>query len=162
MKAPFRIKGYHVLAAMVGFFAIIIVVNAIFISLAVRSFPGEQEEKSYLQGLHYNDRLKAREAQAALGWTVNIEKASLLNEAGVIEIAFKDREGAPIYDLAVAGVLSRPADDDHDLQLEFAAAGSGKYHAQVDAIGPGVWSLKAFAANTRNETFEFETKLYFE
>ena len=162
MKKPFRITGFHVLAGMVGFFAIIIAVNMVFLTLAVRTFPGEQEKKSYMQGLQFNDRLEAREAQAALGWSVDIEQAARTDESGLIELAFKSKEDAPIYKLTVEGVLSRPADDDHDIALAFTPSGPGRYQAQTGALGPGVWTLKASAANSREESFEFETKIYFE
>lgn len=162
MTRPFRITGRHVLFAMFGFFLVIIGVNAVFITLAIKSFPGEQEKKSYLQGLHYNDRLKAREVQGLLGWNAEITKAYLADGRAVIEIAFSDKDAAPIYDLAITGVLSRSVDDDQDQALVFSAAGAGRYFSEADNIGSGVWMLKVEAVSIRNEIFEFETKLYLE
>ncbi len=68
-SSGFRITGWHVLAGMILFFSTIIAVNAVFISLAVQSFPGEDQRRSYVQGLEYNDVIAQRRAQAALGWT---------------------------------------------------------------------------------------------
>ena len=77
MARSFRLTGVHVLTAILAFFAVIIFVNAIFLTLALRSYPGEHEAKSYMQGLNYNERLAARERQAALGWTMEIAEARL-------------------------------------------------------------------------------------
>lgn len=162
MSTTFRITGRHVLFAMVGFFLIIIAVNTVFITLAVQSFPGEQEEKSYLQGLNFNDRLAAREAQDALGWSVDIDKAELAADAAIIELSFKSREERPIYDLDIEGMLSQPADNDRDQALVFTPSGPGRFEAQAKNVTPGVWILNARAVSSRNETFEFTTKLYFE
>ncbi|MEM9619704.1 MAG: FixH family protein [Pseudomonadota bacterium] len=162
MSTTFRITGRHVLFGMIGFFLVIIAVNIVFLTLAVQSFPGEQEKKSYLQGLNFNDRLAAREAQAALGWTVNIDKAELAAEAATIELSFETREERPIFDLDIDGVLSQPADNDRDQSIVFSASGPGRFEAQADNITPGVWVLNARAVSSQNETFEFTTKLYFE
>jgi len=162
MASSFRITGRHVLFGMIGFFLIIIAVNTVFITLAVQSFPGEQEKKSYLQGLNFNDRLAAREAQAALGWSVNIDKAERTGKTAIIELIFETSEKAPIFDLDIAGVLSQPADNDRDQPLVFSPSGPGRYEAHAENISAGAWILKVRANDNRNETFEFTTKLYFE
>ncbi|MHA7872472.1 MAG: FixH family protein [Hyphococcus sp.] len=162
MSGEFRLTGRHVLFGMVGFFLVIIAVNAVFLTLAVRSFPGEQEEKSYLQGLNYNERLNARQAQAALGWTVAIERADLADGDGLIVLGFYNRDGRPIYDLDISGSISHPVDDDFDRQVTFEPVGEGRYRAETSPVTPGAWTLEAIAVSRRNETFELTTKLYFE
>jgi len=161
MAGEFRITGRHVLFGMVGFFGLIIAVNAVFITLAVRSFPGEQERKSYLQGVNYNDRLAERAAQETLGWTVSLETAALQGDDAVIEIAFRHNGGGPLYDLDVAGVLSRPVDDDADVALAFQPAGPGIYRTSAPA-GPGAWNLAARATSRRGERFDLETRIVLE
>ena len=54
-KPGFVLKGWHVLLMLVGFFGFMFVVNGIFLWAAITSFPGEDEQKSYMQGLHYNE-----------------------------------------------------------------------------------------------------------
>lgn len=160
MTKPFRLTGLHVLAITVLFFFVIIAVNVVFATLAVKSFPGEEEKKSYFQGLHFNDHLKALAAQEALGWAVEIDKAERSGNSAVIELVFKDSDQKPIYDLNVTGALWRPADDDYDQTLAFSPAGPGRYVTRADNVGPGVWQLKAEAVSVRNEKFALETKLY--
>ena len=85
-----EIKGYHVLIGLLVFFTIIIAVNAIFLTQAVRTFRGEDEPRSYIQGINYNDTLERREAQAELGWTA----VSRVGAAGVrLEITDADGQG---------------------------------------------------------------------
>ena len=47
------ITGRHVLLMLVAFFGAILVANAIFITVALKSFPGESQKKSYVQGIRY-------------------------------------------------------------------------------------------------------------
>ena len=68
-----RVTGWHVLAVILVFFGVIITVNVIFIIQATRTFRGEDEPRSYVQGLDYNSTLAARAEQAALGWTATTE-----------------------------------------------------------------------------------------
>ena len=63
----FRIRGWHVLVAMVLFFGVITAVNAVFISAALRTYPGEVSVTPYEDGLAYNAKLARQAAQAKLG-----------------------------------------------------------------------------------------------
>lgn len=158
----FRLTGAHVLAALVAFFLAIIIANAIFITLAIRSFPGEQEKKSYLQGLAFNDRLAAREAQERLGWTAEIAGARLPDGQTEIILRFKSASDAPISGLAVSGQLARPANDESDHALAFVATAPGVYSAVVDGLEPGAWRLTAAASSERGERFALEKRLTLE
>ena len=53
----FRIRGWHVLAAMCAFFGVIIAVNAVFMTAALRTFPGEVSITPYEDGLAFNRQL---------------------------------------------------------------------------------------------------------
>ena len=79
-ESKFRLKGWHVLAGMIAFFGVIFSVNAFFITTALRTFPGEETRRSYVQGLAYNDVIAERQAQAALGWSaaVNLTQTQVL------------------------------------------------------------------------------------
>jgi len=162
MATGFRLKGWHVLAMLVGFFVIVASVNAIFITFAMRSFPGEEVKKSYAQGLLYNDRLEARDAQNILGWTAEITRASLEGEFTTIELTFKNVSGAPVLDLGITGRIAHPVRGDHDQALVFKALGDGVYGVEIAGLNPGAWKLKAHAENSDGEMFDLETKLVLE
>jgi nitrogen fixation protein FixH len=138
--ARFTIKGWHVLVGMIAFFALIICVNVVFITLALRSFPGEETRRSYVQGLAYNEVIAEREAQAALGWTAT---ANLTQTQVLVRIT--DADGAPVSALALTGVLQHPADMDLDRALAFEELRPGVYAADAQGVAEGQWRLTAEA-----------------
>lgn len=161
MKTEFRLDGKHVLAMLIAFFVVILIANIVFISFAVKTFPGEREEKSYLQGINYGKRLAARAAQASRGWTAKIEEASRFNGQVKIRVSIDERNGAPISGLRISGMLSRPTNATQDHALIFTAMGAGVYQAVAPADA-GVWELQAKAVNKRDEEFEFSNRLVLE
>ncbi|MEM8936919.1 MAG: FixH family protein [Pseudomonadota bacterium] len=158
MGEGFRIAGKHVLMMLVGFFSMILTVNMIFLNFALKTFPGEKVEKSYLQGLNYNDRLEARDTQTALGWRASIDEATRHDNQVLLTLTIVQENGAPISALDVSGVLSRPAHDGDDSPFVFSPSGNGQYTASVEA-GSGVWDLDGRAVNARNDEFEFRNRI---
>jgi nitrogen fixation protein FixH len=152
-----ELKGWHVLAGMLAFFAAIIAVNVGFAIVAVDSFPGEDVRRSYLQGLNYNDALAERRRQAALGWQAH---AATENEAGQtrLVVMLRDREGRPLSGVAVSGELRWPADERLDRALTFAPDGEGRYVAAIEDLRPGYWRLRARAAGADSAALDFEAE----
>ena len=153
-SSGFRIKGWHVLAGMIMFFAIIIAVNTVFISLALKSFPGEDQRRSYVQGLEYNDVLAQRRAQAALGWSAAV---NLADDRVLIRVS--DAEDQPVMGLELTGVLRHPANTDLDHALVFNEVRPGVYSAPVDALTEGGWTLHAEAVDA-DAPFVLERELW--
>ena len=158
----FRVSGRFVLFSLLGFFLVVFIANGIFITLAVKSFPGEQEKKSYLQGLAYNDTLEARAEQEALGWTAELTELRREGDRAEIELTFKSASGEPISALALKGMLERTVDDDHDHFFDFEPQGGGRYLARVDGVSPGMWRLQATATGSGGENFVLEKRLTFQ
>lgn len=153
-----ELKGWHVLAAMLAFFAAIIAVNVGFAMVAVDSFPGEDVRRSYLQGLNYNETLAERRRQAALGWHAS---AALEDAGGLAQLVviIRDRDGAPVSGLSLTGVLRWPADERLDRALAFIPDGDGRYVARLDDLQPGHWRLRARAEGADNAALDFEAEL---
>ncbi|MEM9014933.1 MAG: FixH family protein [Pseudomonadota bacterium] len=158
MGTEFRLTGKHVLAMLISFFLVILVVNMVFLNFALKTFPGEKEEKSYRQGLNYNDRLAMRAEQASLGWTATIEQALLSDNRVELMITIANSDGAPISGLDITGVFSRPASAVQDRNVSFTEAENGRYVASLPATG-GVWNLEGKAVNNRDEEFDFASRL---
>jgi nitrogen fixation protein FixH len=143
--APNELKGWHVGAMIGAFFAVVIGVNATFITLAAQTFPGEIVKKSYVQGLHYNKTIAARARQAATGWQA---EAELVGAAAgpILRVRMIDRDGQPLSALALNGALKRNVTAAQDHSLAFAAVGPGLYEASLPAdLGKGRWLLSASA-----------------
>jgi len=162
MTNSFRLTGKHVLAVIVAFFLAVIIANSIFITFAIKSFPGEQEKKSYLQGLAFNKRIADREAQEALGWKAEITRASLRSGALEIELYFQNSAAAPIPGLEISGILARPTADGDDHILVFEQKAPGHYRATAENVFKGLWRLDAAATGEHNEQFTLEKRLTLE
>lgn len=157
-RQRFEVRGWHVLAALLGFFAIIIAVNVGFAVIAVRSFPGEDVRRSYLQGLAYNDTLAARRAQAALGWTASVGIEGDGADASIL-VELRSRDGQPIESANVVGELRWPTDSRRDRALTFERVGEGRYRALVGALPRGRWQLRANASDASGGALDFESEL---
>lgn len=157
-----KLTGKHVFGALFAFFAVIMAANGVFLTMALKTFPGEQEEKSYLQGLNYNERLAKRRRQAALGWSVAVERATLSGGTAEIMLRVTEASDTPLNSLTVSGSLFRPVDDDFDYVASFETAGDGLYRASVPDMAPGQWRLNGEAVDRTGQTFEFSSTLVFE
>ena len=153
----YRVRGWHVLAMILAFFGFIIAVNVTFATIAVRSFPGEDVRRSYLQGIQYNDTLEQRREQAALGWQANASLAPSA-EGAVLEIVLRDRDGAPINGATVTGEIQWPSTDSLDRAATFEAQGEGRYVARLADLHPGRWRLRAHAQRDAG-SLDFEAEL---
>lgn len=153
-KPPFEVRGWHVLAGVVAFFAVVFTLDAIFVIQAVKTYPGQVSETPYEDGLAYNRTLDQRAAQAALGWSAAVSAG----EGGVVEVAFRDRHGEPITGLKLRAVLDRPATEVGQIRPSFQEARPGIYIARTGAARGG-WDLKVSAGNAAGQTFGVEQRL---
>ena len=135
-----QLKGWHVLLIMLAFFGVMFTVNGFFLYSAITSFPGEDVEKSYLQGLNYNQTLEARRAQAELGWTVRAGLAG--DDADRIAVQVTDTDGAPVSRLNVEAKLRRLVTGAEDVVVGLEAASApGSYAADLPDVASGQWDL---------------------
>ncbi|WP_333586591.1 FixH family protein [Phenylobacterium sp.] len=151
--AGFRIKGWHVLVAMIAFFAVITAVNAVFITAALRTFPGEVSVTPYEDGLAYNARLAQQAAQAELGW-----RAAAAAMVDGVEVQLVDSQGHPLTGLEVTALLQRPATETGAQTLALSETAPGVYGAQAHALA-GVWDLTFKAVAPGGQTFEAQRRL---
>ncbi len=142
------ITGKTVFWIMFAFFAVIIVVNLIMVTLAVKTFRGEDETKSYLQGLNYNDTLQQRREQDQLGWRADLK----INDHAII-LTIVDADHDPVEALTVTGLLKHPAETDLDVKLSFDQDGDGRYVASFPADVHGLRHLYTYARSDDGKTF---------
>lgn len=148
------LTGRHVLLMIVGFFAVTITVNTIFITQAFRTFRGEDVPRSYMQGLSYNETLAARAAQADAGWAATTDVG---REHAQIDIA--DANGLPVTGLDLSGRLRHPADANRDVVLDFSEDAPGHYRADFVAA-PGSWHLVVMSDDGSSPPFEIDRPLW--
>jgi len=148
-----RLYPWIFVAAM----GLVVLVNAGMIWFAVASFSGLATEDPYDKGLAYNRTLAAAEAQAALGWQVDVEAAAgpaATGPAGAapsvtLAAAFRDRAGRVLDGLAVRAFLVRPTSAGHDRAVALAAAGEGRYRTTAALPLRGEWLLTVVATKDK-------------
>ena len=152
-RRPFEVRGWHVLAGVSAFFAIVGAVDAGFTVMAIRTFPGQVSVTPYEDGLLYNRHIAQMEAQDRLGWNATADA-----EAGQVALAFQDREGRPLSGLTLTGRLERPATEAGRIVLRFAEAEPGRYLAPTGRVS-GAWDLTAQAQGATGGSFVAERRL---
>lgn len=152
-QGGFRITGWHFLAMIVGFFAVVIAVDVSFAVLAYRTHPGEVSVTPYEDGLVYDRKIAQLRTQEALGW-----RAAAGPEPGKIVVLLQDRAGRPVSGLAVTGKLERPATESGRITPRFVEAAPGRYEAVQKGLA-GAWDLTAEARDRAGHSFELERRL---
>lgn len=152
-----ELKGWHVLMIMLGFFSVIFAVNGVFLYHALTTHPGEIVEKSYLQGLNYNDRLDTRALQAERGWT-----AAMGVEAGTLVVMVADSEGRALSRLGLAATLVPAASNDAAIDVVFMSSGAGAYAADLDGVPTGTYlvDLRGYEGDGGVPVLEARKRLY--
>jgi nitrogen fixation protein FixH len=136
---PSGIRGVHVAIIMVAFFAVIIALDALFITFAIQSHPGEKVKNSYVLGLEYNKELARQAEQKALGWEL---AAGMVDDDATLLVRLTDATGEPLRGMAVSARM-HVAGVRQDLEPvwlaerapgEYAMAAPIQHPAKIDAV----------------------------
>ena len=131
--------GRTVLFALLGFFAVVVAVNGVFIVYALRTHPGLSDDNAYQAGLAYNRLLAEVETQRQLGW-----RAALDNETattGRLTLRLSDRHGDAVIAEAATAQLRRPGLEAADREIALVAEGPGLWHLPTADLAPGNWDV---------------------
>jgi len=149
-----EIRGWHVLAMIVGFFAVVIGVDGAFTVLAYRTFPGQVSVTPYEDGIVYNRKLAQMAAQQRLGWRAS----ATVTPDGGLQVVVLDRDNAPVRGLTLTGRLERPATEAGRIVPLFREAAPGTYLARPGRLA-GAWDLTVELTGDGGRTFEAERRL---
>lgn len=151
--------GRHILIALLATFAVVGGVNLYFVVIAERTYPGQDVAHPYLQGLEYNDTLKARAAQKALGWRAIIG-ATFADGKAIVTVTLHDKNGAPVSGEALKGLLRHPANEEHDHVIAFHAQGGGVYTGRVANVRAGRWDVIVSRKTKKEAPFEASRRIW--
>lgn len=132
-SVPFRtriIPWYFVM-----FFAFIAAVNAVMVTLAVRTHTGLVTDHPYEKGLAYNKVIAAEEAQQKLGWN-----GTLALQKNMLVFTLKDKSGRDITPAEATASVVRPTSQGHDFTVLLAHG-----RAKVAFPESGVWDVRVKA-----------------
>lgn len=151
--AGFVIKGWHVAVMVVGFFAVVIGVDGLFLTLAYRTHPGQVAAKPYETGLLYNAEIKRFRDQQALGW-----RAAAEARPGELVVWMRDRDGRPVTGLKPSALLQRPATEQGRMRLPLAETAPGQYEARRAGL-EGAWDVRIESGDGEGRGFTAERRL---
>lgn len=152
-KPPFTVKGWHVAAGVVAFFAVVIGVDAVFLTLAYRTHPGQVAPRPYEAGLIYNAELERLRAQEALGWRAGVEART-----GGVVVLLQDRDGQPLRGLKVTATLQRPATEQGRSILGLTETTPGRYIGDRAGLS-GVWDTRVEVGSPGEPSFRADRRL---
>lgn len=154
-----EIKGKHVLAAMLGFFGIILVVNGIFTYFALSTFTGLSKDDAYRRGRAYNQTIEAAARQQALGWNVQAEHRFTADGAFELIVRPRDKNGAPLTGLRIEAYMARPTQADLDRSISVTETEAGLYRGTVDLPSKGQWDLELRASRGPGTDFVSQNRI---
>jgi len=153
-SSGFRITGRHVLAGFVVFFGAVFAANAVMVTIAYRTHPGEVSVTPYEDGIAYNRTLAQKRAQATLGWTMTAG----LDPSGRLEVDVRDINGAPVRGLAVEALLQRPATEAGRFTVRLDPDRPGRY-VTPGAQPSGAWDVDIDARDRDGRLFHAERRI---
>ncbi len=124
----------------IAFFAIIIVVNLLYIYLSQKSWRGVLLPESYRRGIEYNETLKLEEEQKKLGWKVEIQSVDLGDGKFEITAIPRNSAGAQIEDGKLKIEFKRTASEGDDFITNFDFI-DGVYRSQIQFPAKGKWNF---------------------
>lgn len=131
MKQARSFTGWHMTAILVSFFAVVIAVNMLMATVAVRSFGGTVVENSYVASQKFNGWLAEARAQEKLGW----RDAVTLDRTRHVRMTLNVR-GA-----RMRAVAQHPLGQTPDIMLQLHETAPGLYVSDR-ALPGGRWQLR--------------------
>lgn len=134
--------GKRMTVVIVSGFAVIIAVNLLMATLAVRGFGGVIVENSYVASQQFNSWLNAAERQKALGWSVE----TIQTAKGHLEV----RTSSVPQGARVSALARRPLGKPEMTPLGFSEMAPGRYTSRR-TLKPGRWIVRTrveFGAST--------------
>jgi len=122
-------------------FLVVLAVNAVMVTVAIKSFTGLTTDHPYEKGIAYNKVVAAEEAQEKLGWQGNIAY-----ENGVVSFTLKDKGEKAIKPEKTTVEITRPTQAGMDFSVELVG---GK--AEVQFPAKGLWELRAKTSYKGND-----------
>lgn len=144
-----RFTGYHMLAWIMGFFFVVIGVNATMATIAERSFTGIVVENSYVASQHFNRWLAEAKAQERLGWN-----AVIGHDDTYVTVLLTGPE-ALTRSAKLTGTAIHPLGHLPDRAIHFARGQRGEYRS-LERLPHGRWQVRVTAEHGNDKASYLE------
>lgn len=151
-EQPFRLTGRMVLAGMIGFFLVVAGVNAVMMTVAIRTMPGVDVKSAYETSQRFNGEIARMQAQVQRGWQASAQLRRSGADA-VVTLSLRDNTGAPVTGLLVEARLEHPAARREDHEASLSETSAGDYAATIPAVHGGGWTLAVTALRGEEQVF---------
>ena len=149
-----RFTGWHMLAIMIGFFGVVIGVNAVMATDAIRTFGGLVVENSYVATTHYNRWLAEGRQQEREGW----QATPTADGTGAISLRLS-RAGQAIDGAAVSIIANHPVGPVAQRSLRLRPVGGGVYRSD-GRLPRGRWLVRIeVSAGAQRAAFDDEIRV---
>ncbi len=159
-RTAFHLTGRHVLFMLLGFFAVMMTVNATFVWLSLSSWSGLSTEDAYRQGLNHNDTLAGSRRQQGLDWRLAYELRSENDGGAQLTVRLAGSEGPPPAVVRVRADLVRPTHEGNDFSLALTPRGDGVYSANFATPLKGQWDMVILAERRNGERYRLEDRIW--
>lgn len=133
-------KGTWVLLSFVAFFAVIVAVNAVFITKALETHSGVVVKQPYEKGLAFNEVLETARAQDGIEHGVSYKD-------GILQLTL------PVTTAEVVASFMRPIKEGDDFEMALEHRGGGVYEAVPEMPLPGAWRVR-LRATWKDQIFQ--------
>lgn len=151
-ERPFRLTGRMVLAGMIGFFLVVAGVNAVMMTVAIRTMPGVDVKSAYETSQRFNGEIARMQAQVQRGWQASAQLRRSGADA-VVTLSLRDNTGTPVTGLLVEARLEHPAARREDHEASLSETSAGDYAATIPAVHGGGWTLVVQAVQGTETVF---------
>jgi nitrogen fixation protein FixH len=149
-----RFTGWHMLAIMIGFFGVVIGVNAVMATDAIRTFGGLVVENSYVATTHYNRWLAEGRQQEREGW----QATPTADGTGAVSLRLS-RAGQAIDGASVSIIANHPVGLVAQRSLRLRPVGGGVYRSD-GRLPHGRWLVRIeVSAGAQRAAFDDEIRV---
>jgi nitrogen fixation protein FixH len=135
-----EITGRMVFGTLVGFFAVVVGVNAVMIHQAISTFGGLETESSYRAGQLFEREVAMAKVQEAQHWQVEAKVTTARDGNAALDIAARDAAGLPLAGMDASARFERPTDRRLDRPVAITAEAAGRFRGSIK-ISSGQWDL---------------------
>jgi len=157
-RPPRELTGRMVLLCLVAFFVVVASVNAVMMSIAIRTMPGVDVKSAYEASQNYNGEIARAQEQKARGWNADVSLAKSEGDRDIV-IRLTDRAGAPVQGLAIKARLAHPADRKADLDVKAEEIAPGVYAGKFALAHTGAWDLVIEGRDADREVYKSRSRV---